>query len=56
MQAFLAWNADGIREWFAEDFGRMCPAFARIWRDTHELPEDQQVDLWDVSFDDGRDR
>jgi hypothetical protein len=53
VQAFLAWNADGIRERFAEDFGRMYPGFARIWRDTHKLPEDQQVDLWDVSFEDG---
>ena len=48
MQAYLADNAGGIREWFAEEFGHAYPSFARIYNGVRGRPEEEPVGLWDV--------
>ena len=50
VRTFLADNADGIREWFAEEFGRAYPEFARDFNRVQEWPEDRPVELWDLVF------
>ena len=50
VRTFLADNADGIREWFAEEFGRSYPEFARDYNPVQEWPEDRPVELWDMVF------
>ena len=49
VQAYLADNADSIRESFEEEFGRMYPRFARVYNSARR-PADEPVELWDVPF------
>ena len=51
VRAFLADNADGIRDLFAEEFGRVYPEFTSDYNYVRQWPEDQPVELWDVEFD-----